>query len=207
MNIRDLSLIERLPSLLVELIAACKPGTPVHTKCPELASDSWRKSAALKVSLDRLLPALGEAGPPPKFAREKPPLYLRVGEPEIREIASLLGHYGRHEDEFYALTKRLAGDLGNERVSDAMRELTWIDVEKRWVRLRPETLRSLRPWIGPFPGDPDLEHWWRDKGGPPEPRSPDDPRPVRKEEEAKTPARKKSQGPTKRGRKGAAKEG
>jgi hypothetical protein len=183
-NIRDLSLLERLPGLLAELIEACKPGGSVHTKCPTLSSAAARKSAALKVSIERLRPALDQAGPPPRFLKEKSPLYMRQGDPEVRAIATLLGHHGAPEQEFYAVTKKLAGELGNERVSDAMRELTWTDAQTCWVRLRPETLRVLRPWIGPFPGDADIEGWWRDKGGVPPVRTPETER-IKREAAAK----------------------
>jgi hypothetical protein len=202
MNIRDLSLLERLPASLDELIEACKPGGTVSTKCPHLSADATRKAMALKGAVLKLRPALDAAGPPPTFLKPNEPLYMRIGQPEIREIARLLGHYGAHEQDFYALTKKLAGEVGNERVSDAMRELTWTDPQQCWVRLRPEVIQVCRLWIGPRPGDEDLERWWADKGGAPRPRSPGDPRSTAKAEaEARKPAARKK--PVKKPRKKA----
>ena len=72
---------------------------------------------------------------------------MRVGQPEIREIAKLLGHHGAPEQEFYALTQLLVGEVGNERVGDAMRELTWTDAQTCWVRLRPEVADGRSPTV------------------------------------------------------------
>src|SRR4051812_47576940 len=124
MNIRDLAALDRMPASLDELIEVCKPSGTVSKRCPHLAADATRKAMALKGSLARLRPALDEAGPPPRFAREMPPLYLRQSDPVIQAIARTLGHYGVLEDELFVVTKDLTVQYGNDRVAAAVTELT-----------------------------------------------------------------------------------
>jgi hypothetical protein len=170
-TIRDLSVTQRC-AWLDELISVCLPGGAVSKKCPALAADLTRKANAMKGVLLRLSQSLSEAGPPPAID-DRPPLYLRQTDPVIQQIAKCLGHQGALEDTLFLLTKDLAGRYGNERVSDAVTELVWIDRETRWAKLRPETVRALRPFIGPAPDDAECERWWRGQGmEPPEPRSP-----------------------------------
>jgi hypothetical protein len=171
MDIRDEAALD-LCSRLDELEEVCRPGGPANKKCKSLCADVTRKAAALKGSILRLKQALHEAGPPPVLARETRPLYERLAEqPALGEIARLVGHYGIHEDEVYALTRQLSGQHGADRVSCAMIELTWVDPRTRWVKLRPEVIRACRPVVGPLPGAEDYERWWQDRGGPPVPRS------------------------------------
>ena len=177
MNIRDLSLLERLPASLDELIEACKPAGTVSTRCPHLSADATRKAMALRGAVDKLRQALDAAGPPPTFSKPKAPLYMRINShTEIQEIARLVSYDGCLEDDLFSLTKRLAADLGSDCVREAMAELTWTHRESRWVRLRPEVLRSCRVLVGPPPGDPDYELYWSDRGGVPIPRTPANPR-------------------------------
>jgi hypothetical protein len=191
MDIRDEAALD-LCSRLDELELVCRPGGPVSKRSPNLAADVTRKAMALKGSLLRLKQALQEAGPPPTFHRQMPPLYLRLDEqPAIRDIAKLVGHYGCPEDQLYAMTKKLAQQDPDLRVGELIVELTWVHKDTRWVKLRPETLRSLRPVIGPPPDADDLQKWWADKGGPPEPRSTEKAKPKEEPKPARKPTRKK----------------
>jgi hypothetical protein len=176
MDIRDLGTLERAATLIDELLECCKKGGAVGNRCPHLAADAHRKANALKASLERLRRSLDEAGPPHRFLRERPPLYLRLNDhKELREIARLIGHHGCPEAELRATMKRLQEEVGVQRVTDAVLELTWVsDHGVKWVKLRPEVIRACRPMIGPPPDAEDYDQWWRDKGGPPRPRSPKD---------------------------------
>lgn len=170
MTIKDLAALD-LAARLDELLDVCKPGGSAGKKCPHLSADVTRKATALKGSLARLGPALDEAGPPPVL-KDRPPLYLRQSDPVVQAIAKLLGHHGVLEDTLYVLTKDLARQYGDARVSDAITELVWVHRETRWAKLRPETLRSLRPFIGPAPDAEDFASWWKGRSmEPPEPRS------------------------------------
>jgi hypothetical protein len=180
-NIRELSLLERVPSLMDELNEACKKGTQIQIACPHLASDVCRKANALKASIEALKTALekSDGSPPLNFLKDRPPLWSRLNDhPELREIARLVRHDGCHQDDFEALMKDLREKYGSKRACEAMMELTCLDVARQWVTMRPSVLRACRIVTGPPPGDPDHALYWSTRGGPPRPRSPDDPRPL-----------------------------
>jgi hypothetical protein len=176
-NIRDLA------ARLDELIDVCKPAGPVSTKCPAPSADVTSKAMAMKGSVARLRTALDEAGPPPALTARQP-LYLRQNDPVIQAVARLIGHHGVPEVELLSLHKSLVAIHGLNPVNDVVKELSWTAQDTRWVKLRPETLRSLRPFIGPLPDAEDCECWWADRGGIPPVRTPETEK-ARREQAAK----------------------
>jgi hypothetical protein len=199
MNIREAAILERVPTSMDELAEACKKGSPIQVACPNLSADVARKANALKESVTRLKAALekSDGSPPLHFLGDRPPLWSRLNtNPELRKMAWAVGHYSIPQAEFDALMKTLKAEFGDKRAVEAMMELTSLDAEKKWVTMRPSVLKACRIAMGPPPDDPDYLLFWSDRGGPPKPRSPDDPAPEEdppKEEpksEAKKPARK-----------------
>src|SRR5262245_54734987 len=154
MNIRDMSLFERVPSLMDELEEVCKKGTKVQKACPNLAADVRRKASALKASIGTLKTALekSDGSPALDFLKDRSPLWSRINTgPELRRVAAFVGHYGVHADDFEGLMKELRAEYGSKRACEAMMELTQLDPVKNWVKMRPGVLRACRIVMGPPP--------------------------------------------------------
>jgi len=172
MDIRDLACLERAEVLLAELMETCKPANSLAVKHAQPTAAVRTKAQALIEALAKLKQHLDPAGPPPTV-RAKEPLYLRISRPEMLAIARLVGYHGVPEDELYALVRDLAAEHDKQAVGLAMLELTWVDPDTRWTRLRPEVIRTCRVAIGPPPGDPAYELYWSTRGGVPEVRTPE----------------------------------
>lgn len=83
------------------------------------------------------------------------------------ELARFVGYCGKTPEEFAAFLERHEAEHGRPKSLEASLDLTTTDKESKRVVLWPHARRACRVLLGPPPGDPEYDDYWRKRGGNP----------------------------------------
>ena len=92
---------------------------------------------------------------------QKDPLHLRLHfQPHMHELVRYISYGGKREKEVLEKCLEMQGRFGQEKVMQALGELTMREEKSGLTVLRPEVRSMCRQILGPAPEAADYEHYW-----------------------------------------------